>query len=203
MHLDSQFYCFIKYNILNGTIINSKKYLSRSKENFTFVLNLKDINMKSRFLIAHKYKPLGWFLFMIGLILGVVLMISDYDYPYWEVNVFPLIGETGFLSSNPAFEWNVNNISDEIASVLLIIGGIMVAFSKTKDEDEYISKIRMESLIWATYVNYAILILAILFVFDMSFFSVLIYNMFTILLFFMVRFHYLLYKSKKVIEDDE
>jgi hypothetical protein len=159
--------------------------------------------MKSRFLIAHKYKPLGWFLFTLGFILGIVLMINEYDYPNWEVSVFPLIGETGFLSSNPAFEWNVNNISDEIASLLIIIGGILVAFSKTKDEDEYISKIRMESLIWATYVNYAILILAILFVFDMSFFSVLIYNMFTILLFFMVRFHYLLYKSKKVIEDEE
>ena len=159
--------------------------------------------MKSRFLIAHKFKSLGWFLFISGLILGVVLMIYDYDYPNWEVNVFPLIGETGLLSSNPAFEWNVNNIADELASVLLIIGGILVAFSKTKDEDEYISKIRTESLIWATYVNYAILILAILFVFDMSFFSVLIYNMFTILLFFMVRFHYLLYKSKKVFEDDK
>jgi len=159
--------------------------------------------MKSRFLIAHKYKPLGWFLFGGGLILGIILMIYEYDFPNWEVRVFPLIGETSPFSSNPAFEWNLNNISDEIASLLLIIGGILVAFSKTRDEDEYISKIRMESLIWATYVNYFILILAILFVFDMSFFSVLIYNMFTTLLFFMVRFHYLLYKSKKVFEDEE
>lgn len=159
--------------------------------------------MKSRFLIAHKYKPLGWLLFLLGLILGIVMMANDYEYPNWEVHVFPLIGENGILSSNPAFEWSVNNIADEITSVLLIIGGILVAFSKTKDEDEYISKIRMESLIWATYVNYAILLLAVLFVFDMSFFSVLIYNMFTILFFFMIRFHYLLYKSKKVFEDEE
>lgn len=159
--------------------------------------------MKSRFLFGHKYKLLGWFLFVIGLVLGVILMISEYDYPNWEVSVFPLIGEKVFFSSNPAFEWNDNNISDEIASLLIIIGGILVSFSKTKDEDEYISKIRMESLIWATYVNYFILILAVLFVFDMSFFSVLIYNMFTVLFFFMIRFHYLLYKSKKVIVDEE
>jgi hypothetical protein len=52
--------------------------------------------MKSRFLIAHKYKPLGWFLFTLGFILGIVLMINEYDYPNWEVSVFPLIGETGF-----------------------------------------------------------------------------------------------------------
>ena len=77
--------------------------------------------------------------------------------PNWKLNVFPLISELDIFS-NPPFEWNTNNIADEIASILLIIGGILVAFSKTKDEDEYISKIRMESLIWATYVNYFILI---------------------------------------------
>ena len=159
--------------------------------------------MKSRFLFSHKFKTIGWILFLIGLALGIVLMLNDYDYPNWEINVFPLIGESGFLSSNQSFQWSENNIADEIASILLIVGGILVSFSKIKDEDEYSAKIRMESLIWATYVNYIILILAILFVFDMSFFSVLIYNMFTILLFFMLRFHYVLYKSKRVIENEE
>jgi hypothetical protein len=158
--------------------------------------------MNSRFLLSHKYKPLGWVLFLIGLIFGIFLLINDFDYFNWEVSVFPLIGESGLLSSNPSLEWSTNNVADEIVSVVLIIGGILVSFSKTKDEDEYISKIRMESLIWATYVNYGILILAIIFVFDMSFFTVLIVNMFTVLLFFIVRFHYMLYKSKRVIENE-
>ena len=157
--------------------------------------------MKSRFLFSHKYKPIGWFLFILGLALGIVLMLNDYDYPNWELNVFPLIGGNDIFSKLP-FKWHENNISDEIASILLIIGGILVAFSKTKDEDEYIAKIRMESLIWATYVNYGVLILAVIFVFDLNFFTVLIYNMFTVLLFFIIRFHYVLYKSKKVIEDE-
>jgi hypothetical protein len=158
--------------------------------------------MNSRFLLSHKYKPLGWFLFLIGLIFGIFLLINDFDYFNWEVSVFPLIGESGIFSENPSLEWSTNNVADEIVSVVLIIGGILVSFSKTKDEDEYISKIRMESLIWATYVNYGILILAIIFVFDMSFFTVLIVNMFTVLLFFIVRFHYMLYKSKRVIENE-
>jgi len=159
--------------------------------------------MRSRFLISHKYKPLGWGLFLIGLGFGIFLLINDLDYFDWQIKVFPLIGETGFLSQNPSLTWSSNNITDEIVSVVMIVGGILVAFSKTKDEDEYISKIRMESLIWATYVNYFILILAILFVFDMSFFTVLIFNMFTLLVFFIVRFHYLLYKSRKVNEYEE
>lgn len=159
--------------------------------------------MKSRFLFSHKYKPIGWVIFIIGFVLGVVLMFNDIDYPNLEVNVFPLIGDNGFFGSgNPSFTWSKNNITDEIAALLIIIGGVLVAFSKTKDEDEFIAKIRMESLIWATYVNYIVLILAILFVFDYSFFNIMIVNMFTILVFFIIRFHYVLYKSKKVIGDE-
>lgn len=158
--------------------------------------------MKSRFLFSHKYKPLGWFLFFIGIILGIILLLNDFDIPNWELNVFPLISEDSIFSG-PAFQWSTNNIADELASILLIIGGVLISFSKTKDEDEYISKIRMESLIWATYINYAVLILAILFVFDMSFFNVMIYNMFTILLIFILRFHYVLYKTKNAIGNEE
>ncbi|WP_457619064.1 hypothetical protein [Lutibacter sp.] len=111
------------------------------------------------------------------------------------------MGGKDIFSLSP-LKWEKNNVSDEIASILLIIGGILVSFSKTRDEDEYILKIRMESLIWATYVNYIILIFAVLFVFDYTFFNVMIWNMFTVLLFFMIRFHYVLYKSKKIIEDE-
>lgn len=159
--------------------------------------------MKSRFLFSHKYKPLGWFLFIVGSILGVMLLIFDFEFPSWEVNVFPLIGEKGLISGNEAFHWSKNNITDEITAILIIIGGILVAFSKTEDEDEFISKIRMDSLIWATYVNYIVLIVAMLFVFSMSFFNVMIVNMFTILFFFIIRFHYVLYRSKKGVADEE
>ena len=158
--------------------------------------------MKSRFLLSHKYKPMGWLLFMAGLLLGVILMLNDFEYPNWEFKVYPLIGETDIFSK-PPMEWSKSNIADEISAVLIIIGGILVCFSKTKDEDEYISKIRMESLIWATYVNYMVLLLAVLLVFDFTFFNVMICNMFTILIFFIIRFHYVLYKSKNVLGDEE
>ncbi len=160
--------------------------------------------MKTRYLFSHKFKKIGWLFFTIGLILGIVLLLNEFEYPYWEISVFPLIGdEPGILTKNASLLWSKNNIADELASIFLIVGGILVTFSKTKDEDEFISKIRTESLIWATYINYAVLLLTILFVFDISFFNVLIYNMFTILIFFIVRFHYMLYKTKKNLSYEE
>jgi len=159
--------------------------------------------MKSRYLFSHKFKPFGWILFSVGIVLGIILLVNDFKFPNWKMNVFSLIGSDDTFSSTKSFTWELNNVSDEIASILIIVGGILVSFSKTKEEDEYISKIRMESLIWATYVNYIVLLFAIIFVFDISFFNVMIFNMFTILFFFIIRFHFMLYKTKRLISNEE
>jgi hypothetical protein len=87
--------------------------------------------------------------------------------------------------------------------VLLLVSGFMVAFSKERQEDEYVSKVRLESLQWSVYLNYALLLLAIMFVFDESFFYVMIYNMYTILIFFIVRFNFVLNVKDKMFNKAE
>ena len=87
-----------------------------------------------------------------------------------------------------------NGIFDELVSLCLIIGGVFIGFTKEKIEDEFIYKLRKDSLVWALIVNYSILLIAILFVYDMSFLHILFFNMFTPLLFFVFRFTVL--KSK-------
>jgi hypothetical protein len=89
-----------------------------------------------------------------------------------------------------------NNILNEIVGVLIILSSIFVAFSKEKEEDEYISKIRLESLVWAVYVNYGILLISLLFIYDFSFLYVMIFNMFTVIIFFIIRFYWQLNKLK-------
>ena len=160
--------------------------------------------MKTDYLFPFKFKIIGWILLLSGLFLGTLLIANDFEFPDWSMQVFPLIGEkSGMFTVNESLTWSENNISDELSAILIIVGGILVGFSKSKDEDEYISKIRTESLIWATYVNYGILLLTIIFVFDMAFFNVMIYNMFTLLLFFIIRFRYILFKSKKQLSHEE
>ena len=158
--------------------------------------------MNTRILFSRNFKHVGWVMLVVGVVLGIVLMVHDFDYPKIELPVFPIIGEADMFSKAP-LKWSNDNVSDEISAILIIIGGILVAFSKTKNEDEYISKIRMESLIWATYVNYIVLLVAILLVFDLTFFNVMVCNMFTILLFFIARFNYMLYKLNKGVNNAE
>ncbi len=104
----------------------------------------------------------------------------------------------GLLDGNDLqlFEIIETGISSELASIAIIVGGLIVGFSKEKIEDEFIYKLRKDSLVWAIIFNYFILTLTIIFIYDLSFFHVLIYNMFTPLLFFIIRFNFLKLKSK-------
>ncbi|MBS4013613.1 MAG: hypothetical protein KGZ97_07615 [Bacteroidetes bacterium] len=158
--------------------------------------------MKTNYLFPNQFKRIGWLLFIPGVLFGIVFLIYQSQISFFNIKVFavaeePIFGNTNFFSISE------NNILDEISSLLLIIGALLIAFSKEKSEDEFISKIRLESLVWATYINYAILILAIIFVYDMAFLWVLIFNMFTLLIFFLVRFNWALYKFKNQISDEE
>ncbi|MBT8321463.1 MAG: hypothetical protein KJO90_07325, partial [Eudoraea sp.] len=96
-----------------------------------------------------------------------------------------------------------NNILNEILAILVILSGLLVAFSREKDEDELITKIRLESLVWATYWNYGILILAFLFLYDLTFYWVMVFNMFTILYLFIIRFTLAIRKLKASASHEE
>jgi Ca2+-dependent lipid-binding protein len=83
------------------------------------------------------------------------------------------------------------------------VGGILATCSKEKIEDEMISHIRLNSLLVSLYINYAVLIVASLLVYDLDFLQVMIYQMFTILLVFMVVFRYQVWRAKRGADDEE
>jgi Ca2+-dependent lipid-binding protein len=86
---------------------------------------------------------------------------------------------------------------------MLILGLAFVAFSRERSEDEFIARIRLESLLRATYLNYGILLLTIVFMYGSAFFMVLVFNMFTILVFFIVHFNLALAKARRNLRTDE
>ena len=150
--------------------------------------------MKTHFLFPNKFKNLGWLLFIpsvLATLLISVLNISTDE--YLNISVFSIYQES--IGEIPGFfKFMKNSMVDEILTVGIIVGGILVGFSKLKEEDEMISKIRYESLVWATYLNYAIILFFTLFIFGLPYLNVLFYNMFTLNLFFIIRFHYMIYK---------
>ena len=158
--------------------------------------------MKTNYLLPNQFKKIGWLLFIPGIALGIFFLINQSELEFLNVTVFS-IAEQPIFENAKFFKFTENNILDELIGLLLITGAIFIAFSKERSEDEFISKLRLESLVWATYINYAILILAMVFVYDMAFFWVLVFNMFTLLIFFIIRFNWAVHKSKNQIRDEE
>jgi hypothetical protein len=155
--------------------------------------------MSKTYLFPHRFKKLGWSLLVLGIVIGAWMRVFEIDSNFFgEIPFLGVVSEE-FLSSNKHFfEIVENGFLDEMVAVLLIIGGVLVGFCKTKEEDEFIQQIRLSSLVWSVYFNYGVLLLAVLFVFDMPFLDVMMLNMFTVLLFFIVRFHVLLHKSNRL-----
>ncbi len=140
--------------------------------------------MKNKFLFPHHYRRIGWMIFIPSLVLGLACMYADFRFSFLE---FDLIIQKSLFDSDTL------NFTDEIASIGLIISLLFIAFSKEKIEDEWISNLRLESLQFAVYLNYAVLILQILVVHNTAFFDIMVYNMFSVLLLFIIRFRAMIY----------
>lgn len=161
--------------------------------------------MKTKFLFPNRFKRIGWILLVPTAILGVLIIFFDFNFKFLDLKVLAIYSTGNIISGGGRhlIEFVKNNVTDEICGILFIIGAILVAFSKEKEEDEFIAKIRLESLVWATYINYAILILCFLFVYDTGFLNVMILNMFSILIFFIIRFNYILFKTNKSLDHEK
>lgn len=158
--------------------------------------------MKPSYLLPHWFKIPGWITFSVGFFLGILCLLNI-EPTFLDIQVFGYGSSSPSLSFQNHFDFFQNNILDELASLLLIIGAIFIVFSKEKIEDEFISKIRLDSLVWAVYVNYIILLLTIIFVYDLAFLTVLVFNMFTVLFFFILRFNWVLHKTNKIRTDEK
>jgi len=147
--------------------------------------------MKSVFLFPHRFKVIGIAMLVPAFVFAGYVLINDLEFAFLDWNVpWAKAGMTPFGSNGVE-----DNFTNEIAMIWLLISLVFTAFSKTKEEDEYVQKIRHDSLLWSLYVNYGLLFMAILSFYEFDFFNVMLFNMYTPLIIFILRFQY--YYSKR------
>lgn len=159
--------------------------------------------MSHSLLLPNRYKKIGWCLFVPMLVIGVLVFATNYEATWLHGKVFTIWSGV-FADKNAPKKWFIEtNLTNTLLGVLFIIGALLVGFSKEKNEDEYIARLRLNALLWAVLINYILLLIAFILVYDLPFFTVMTFNMFTVLLLFIFRFHYLLYRSKMAITDEK
>lgn len=154
--------------------------------------------MLNKLLLPNRYKRLGWCLLIPAGILGIFLALNGYEALSWQTNVFAIYADE-VLGKSQFFTTVHTNITNTIVGALFICGALLVGFSKEKREDEFISNLRQSSLLWAVLVNYVILLFCFVFIYGTAFLNVMLYNMFTVLIIFIGRFNYVLYRNIKAI----
>jgi len=150
--------------------------------------------MEPRFLLPHRFKFIGWIITIPSIILGLFVMFDNLSLDFFSIRL-PLdyiVYDGGMNVKGTIDNGTELNFTDEIATIGSIVGLIFIAFSKVKFEDEYVSKIRLESLQWAIYLNFGLLIIATIFIHGLAYYNVTVYNIFTPLIIFIVRFYYLI-----------
>jgi len=159
--------------------------------------------MTKNYLFPSRFQKLGWILLVpFGLLFLYFCFTTSGSRIEWKVPVFAIINND-FGTSQECLVVVKNDIMDEITYIGLIISFLFIAFSKEKDEDEYTSQIRANSLVWALLINFSLIILCELFVFGLAFLEILYLNLFSILILFIVKFKIAIYKLKKTNEDEE
>ena len=126
-------------------------------------------------LFPHSFQRIGWIIFAISAAIGAYILFTD--------------NTDSYLFNN-------------IAIIGTCIGAILATCSREEVEDEMTGQMRLNSLLTALYINYAILIVCSLLIYDLDFLSVMLYNMFTILLIFMVVFRWKIRRVKKATENE-
>ena len=149
--------------------------------------------MKSTLLIAHRWKALGWAFTIPSFLYGIYYLAQDcpegliVTVPEW-LRRFMWIDQ--FMSNQTPVALS---LIDELICLVLLTGLLLLTFSREKTEDEWIQRVRLESLQWAVLVNSLLLMAFIIEAHGTPFLSVMVYNMFTPLLIFVARFYYVLH----------
>ena len=158
--------------------------------------------MKTKLLLPNKFKTPGWIMLIPTTLFGLYIIFSGFEFDFLDARVFTLYSNE-ILGESVTMGFVKTNLTLTVTGILFIISAFFVAFSREKTEDEFIARIRLESLLWATYINYGILLFCFLFFYDFGFFYVMIFNMFTILVIFIIRFQYLLHRAKKSLSHEK
>lgn len=153
--------------------------------------------MKTKYLLPHSLKLPGWIILGIGLVLGMINLLYIHfvnlvlNRPEL-ISALKLKQKDGWLiTASDGFFWG------EFAGLFLILGSLFIVLSKEKVEDEFIMNIRYKSLLWSLIVNSVLMILAIISIYGISFYWVLMFSTVSLPILFLIKFKVALKFSSK------
>ena len=154
--------------------------------------------MKTQFLLPSQFKKLGLFMLVPFIIMGALEWFGGEtlaSFTYWEIPL-PALYDDG-MRGGQWFSVVKDSIYNEIWIIGLLLSLTFIALAKEKDEDEMISKIRLESMAWALWAIVMLFALETLWVFGFTYMESTFLTLFMYLILFIIKFNYEMYKLKR------
>ena len=146
--------------------------------------------MRTNYLFSYKSRFIG---------LGLILLHIPIRL-FWEM-AYPGLGSHHMEADSTLF--TNQHLFNIVSTILVLTGLFLIAFSKEKIEDEQISQLRLDSLRWAIYLIYLILLCSLIFTTGIDLFDILRLNIWVPLVFFIVRFRWVIFRLNRSSKADK
>ena len=155
--------------------------------------------MKTQFLLPNWFKKLGLCMLVPFVAMAAFQWFSGMEllpYTYWELPL-PALYDDPIVGADKWFTMVRESVYEEIWIIGLLLSLTFVALAKEKDEDEMITKIRLESMAWSLWVTVVLFALVTLWVFGFAYMEITYLTLFFYLIIFIAKFNYEMHKLKK------
>ncbi|WP_419700322.1 hypothetical protein [Mucilaginibacter sp. NFX135] len=150
--------------------------------------------MKSRFLFPYKSRFIGYVLIFAYFPVMIAKKLFYHGYMDHGVHINPPENPSLFT---PDHAFNV------MATLVVTVGLLLLAFSKEKFEDEQIIQLRLDSLQWTMYFTYILFILIVIFANSIVLVHVVGINLWLLLVFFIVRFRWVIFRLNQSVKAEK
>lgn len=145
-----------------------------------------------KLLLPFNARYYGYFLLFLSIVLAIIRFYFDIKLKVLDVKVFAVYSK--YFETN-YFTLISNHISEELIALGMILGLLLINFSSEKIETEVTQSLRYKALILTFYINSFFLIFSVLFIYGFVFINVIVLNLFTPLIFYIIIFKILLFRS--------
>ena len=139
-------------------------------------------------LLPYYWKLIGVFLGLLGIVSAILYTWFDFRFSIPVFAVYSAFFETKLFTTFRT------NFADELTLILLICSMGLIVFSKEKNETEGLDLIRLKALARAVIANFIFLLLSVLFIYGSGFIVILVVNIFSLTMFYLIFFYMLKFK---------
>ena len=152
--------------------------------------------MKQNYLLPHGFKCVGLIMLVPFLAACIWLLCGPCEGDWFLVDV-PALFTLDIASTSEWFGMTVTDPVNEICMLGLLVSLVFLALSKERDEDEMTAVVRMQSFVWSFWCTAILMLVAILFVYDLAFMYFAFASVFVCFIMYICKFNYEMIKIRR------